>query len=175
MLYPLSYEDADSILAKSARSGYLPCSMPYLPFFVYGTLLPGEANFRLWRDAVQDIKPASLSDARLYDLGHFPMLVEGDGGEVRGMVGWVRPSSYGAALSLLDMLEGVRFPYPVGIGYHRSSRIVRLASGSTVVAWVYVGDPAAVVGRRPLVADWKTYRRRGIKSMYNGCLVGCSK
>ena len=103
------------------------------------------------------------------------MLVEGDGGEVRGMVGWVRPSSYGAALSLLDMLEGVRFPYPVGIGYHRSSRIVRLASGSTVVAWVYVGDPAAVVGRRPLVADWKTYRRRGIKSMYNGCLVGCSK
>ncbi len=166
MLYPLSYEDAEPILAKSARSGYLPRSTLYLPFFVYGTLLPGEANFRLWRDAIQDIRPAGLNGARLYDLGYFPMLIEGGGGEVRGMVGWVRPSSYGAALDLLDTLEGVRFPYPIGVGYYRAARVVRLAGGSTVTAWVYLGNPVAVIGRRPIGTDWKTYRRKSFKFRY---------
>lgn len=93
------------------------------------------------------------------------MLVEGGQEEVRGMVGWVRPSSYGAALSLLDTLEGIRFPYPIGFGYRRAPRVVRLAGGSTVASWVYLGHPAAVAGRRPLGADWKTYQRRDVKSM----------
>ncbi len=136
----------------------------YLPFFVYGTLLPGEANYPLWREAIQAIKPATLPGARLYDLGQYPMLVEGGVGEVRGMVGWVRPSSYAAALSLLDMLEGIHLPYPGGIGYRRRPRVVWLAGGSEVAAWVYVGNPAVVAGLKPVGADWKTHRR-DVKSL----------
>lgn len=143
----------------------------HLPFFVYGTLLPGEENFRLWREAIQDIKPATLAGARLYDLGEFPMVVEDGEGEVRGMAGWVSPSSYDAALSLLDMLEDVHLPYPIGYAYRRLPRIVRLAGGSTVAAWVYLGNPAVVAGRQPIGLDWKTYRRRVKKSMSNGCLA----
>jgi gamma-glutamylcyclotransferase (GGCT)/AIG2-like uncharacterized protein YtfP len=139
-------------------------STTYLPFFVYGTLLPGEINFPLWREAIQEFKPATLPGACLYDLGRFPILVEGDKGEVRGMAGWVRPSSYGAALSLLDLLEGVRYSYPVGFGYRRTARVVQLAGGSSVAAWVYVGNPEAVAGLALVGSDWKAYRRGDVKS-----------
>ena len=56
------------------------------------------------------MRPAMLDGACLYDLGYFPMALDATQGEVRGMVVWVRPSSYAAALSLLDQLEGVTLP-----------------------------------------------------------------
>ena len=137
----------------------------YLPFFVYGTLLPGEVYYRLWREAIQEARPAAMTGARLYDLGQFPMLVETPRGEVRGMAVWVRPSSYDAALMLLDQLEGVHLSRYGGNGYRRAARVIRLAGGSTLVAWVYVGHEAAVAGLRPIGPDWKTYRRGDVKSL----------
>lgn len=136
-----------------------------LPFFVYGTLLPGEANFGLWRRAIDDLKPAVMNGARLFDLGDFPMLVDAPAGEVRGMVVTVRPSSYGAALSLLDQLEGVDLTRFGGYGYRRLRRIARLAGGSTVVAWVYMGTEAAVIGLKPIGPDWRSYTRERAKSL----------
>lgn len=136
-----------------------------LPFFVYGTLLPGEANYYLWRDAITGYQPALISGARLYDLGHFPMLVEASDGEVRGMVVRVRPSSYPAALSLLDQLEGVNLPPLRQPGYRRVRRIVRPMGESPAVAWVYLGSAAFVVGREPIAGDWKSYRRRCVRSV----------
>lgn len=136
-----------------------------LPFFVYGTLLPGEANFGLWRRAIDDMLPAVMAGARLYDLGGFPMLVDAPAGEVRGMVVRVRPSSYRAAVALLDQLEGVDMTPFGGYGYRRLRRIARLAGGTTVVAWVYMGSQAAVAGRKPIGPDWKSYSRQHRKSV----------
>ncbi|MCA9867514.1 MAG: gamma-glutamylcyclotransferase [Anaerolineae bacterium] len=136
----------------------------YLPFFVYGTLLPGERNFGLWREAIADMRPAVLGRARLYDLGHFPMALDHLQGEVRGMVAWVRPSSYAVALSLLDQLEGVTWPWG-NLGYRRARRIVRLTGGSSLVAWVYLGREAVVAGLEPIVVDWKRYRQQVVNAL----------
>lgn len=138
---------------------------PYLPFFVYGTLLPGEANFSLWRRAIADMKPAMLSGARLYDLGGFPMVVDAPDGEVRGMIVWVRPSSYRPALALLDQLEGVDMTPFGGYGYRRLRRIARLAGGSSAVAWVYMGSEAIVAGLEAIGPDWKSYNRKHGKAV----------
>ena len=136
-----------------------------LPFFVYGTLLPGEANYYLWREAIVDLRPAVMRGARLYDLGAFPMLVDAPDGEARGMLVRVRPSSYHAALWLLDQLEGVNLGRWLrgqsdGPGFRRARRIARPWGVAPAVAWVYVGDPALVAGLSPIGPDWKTYRRR---------------
>ncbi len=136
----------------------------YLPFFVYGTLLPGERYFGLWREAISDMRPAILDGACLYDLGYFPMAIAAAPGEVRGMVVWVRPSSYAAALSLLDQLEGVALPRG-NPGYRRARRIIRLTGGSSLVAWVYLGHEAVVAGLAPIAADWKRHTRRVVNAL----------
>jgi len=131
----------------------------YLPFFVYGTLLPGEVNYPLWREAILDRRPAVLRGARLYDLGEFPMLVDAPDGAARGMLVRVRPSSYRAALWLLDQLEGVDLEEWAELGFRRVRRIVRLWGAPPAVAWVYVGRAAAVAGLSSIGPDWKAYRR----------------
>lgn len=138
----------------------------YLPFFVYGTLLPGEANYAVWQEAIDGMRPAILSGARLYDLGYFPMAVEDAAGEVRGMVAYIRPSSYRAALSLLDELEGVDLGLSRGPVFRRARRVVRpVGGGGALVAWVYLGNRLYVAGLRPIGPDWKSYGRRGSGSM----------
>lgn len=136
-----------------------------LPFFVYGTLLPGEANFHLWRDAIAWSQPAVLPGACLYDLGNYPMLVEASAGEVQGLVVAINPSFYSAILLLLDQLEGIsmtRYGKPL---FRRERCIVRLAMGRSVVAWVYVGNNASVVkGLQAIGSDWKAYRREQLTS-----------
>ncbi|MCL4803090.1 MAG: gamma-glutamylcyclotransferase [Anaerolineae bacterium] len=134
---------------------------PQLPFFVYGTLLPGEANFYLWREAIVRFRPAILNNARMFSLGRFPMAIDAPEGEVRGLVVDIRPSSYLAALSLLDQLEGVRLHPVHGSGYTRVRRLVRPAGEPAVVAWVYLGDAFFVRGRRPIDVAWKTYTCKG--------------
>lgn len=131
----------------------------YLPFFVYGTLLPGEANYHLWREAIVDRRAAVLRGARLYDLGQFPMLVDAPDGEARGMLVRVRPSSYRAALWLLDQLEGVNLVGWGELGFRRVRRIVRPWGDAPTVAWVYVGRAAAVAGLSSIGPDWKAYCR----------------
>lgn len=131
-----------------------------LPFFVYGTLLPGEVNYPLWREAIVAQRPAVMRGARLYDLGHFPMLVDAPDGEARGMLVRVRPSSYRAALWLLDQLEMVDVGAWGGPGFRRVGRVVRPWGEAQAVAWVYMGSAAAVDGLSPIGPDWKAYCRR---------------
>jgi gamma-glutamylcyclotransferase (GGCT)/AIG2-like uncharacterized protein YtfP len=131
----------------------------HLPFFVYGTLLPGEANYPLWREAIAAMTPAALPGARLYDLGYFPMAVEmpqeGPQGEVIGLVVYPKPEYYASAVALLDLVEGFD-PDAMGQGaYRRSRRVVRLANGEPIVAWVYLGHPRYVAGLEPLTSHWK--------------------
>ena len=131
----------------------------YLPFFVYGTLLPGQTNYFLWREAIVEWQPAVLRGARLYDLGLFPMLVDAPEGEARGLLVRVRPSSYHAALWLLDRLEGVELAGWGDLGFRRLRRIVRSWGAPPAVAWVYVGRTAAVAGLPAIGPDWKAYCR----------------
>jgi gamma-glutamylcyclotransferase (GGCT)/AIG2-like uncharacterized protein YtfP len=131
-----------------------------LPFFAYGTLLPGEANFDLWREAIVDYCPAVLRGALLYDLGYFPMLVDAPTGEARGLLVTIRPRSYLAALTVLDMLEGTLID-PFGRpAYRRARRVVHPEGRPAAVAWVYIGNPLLLAGLEPLGTDWKTHSRR---------------
>jgi gamma-glutamylcyclotransferase (GGCT)/AIG2-like uncharacterized protein YtfP len=130
----------------------------HLPFFVYGTLLPGEANYPLWREAIDAITPAALPGARLYDLGDFPMAVDAPQGDVIGLVVDVKPEYYASVIALLDLVEGYD-PDDTGRGaYRRERRVVRLANGEPVVAWVYLGRPHYVAGLEPLPSHWKARR-----------------
>ncbi|MFI8810419.1 MULTISPECIES: gamma-glutamylcyclotransferase family protein [unclassified Streptomyces] len=76
-----------------------------LPFFVYGTLLPGEPNHDLFlRGRTTGERPAVLPGALLYDGPGYPYAIEGDGA-VHGTLIRAVPGVYGELLGLLDHLE----------------------------------------------------------------------
>ena len=50
-----------------------------LPFFVYGTLLTGQSNAQLLRGAIARTRAAKLSGAQMFDMGPYPMIIEGEG------------------------------------------------------------------------------------------------
>ncbi|MFJ8979933.1 gamma-glutamylcyclotransferase family protein [Streptomyces sp. NPDC102282] len=76
-----------------------------LPFFVYGTLLPGEANHdRFLRGRTRDERPAVLPGALLYEGPGYPYAVDGPG-TVHGTLVTAAPGAYTELLGLLDDLE----------------------------------------------------------------------
>ncbi|WP_406149241.1 gamma-glutamylcyclotransferase family protein [Streptomyces sp. NBC_01012] len=76
-----------------------------LPFFVYGTLLPGEPNHdRFLRGRTQEERPALLPDALLYEGPGYPYAIEGHG-TVRGALVTATPGAYAELLAMLDGLE----------------------------------------------------------------------
>uniref|UniRef100_A0AAU3GXT6 Gamma-glutamylcyclotransferase n=1 Tax=Streptomyces sp. NBC_01401 TaxID=2903854 RepID=A0AAU3GXT6_9ACTN len=76
-----------------------------LPFFVYGTLLPGEPNHdRFLRGRTQEERPALLSGALLYEGPGYPYAIEGHG-TVRGALITAAPGAYAELLAMLDGLE----------------------------------------------------------------------
>jgi gamma-glutamylcyclotransferase (GGCT)/AIG2-like uncharacterized protein YtfP len=114
-----------------------------LPFFVYGTLRPGEANYaRLLVGQTASETPATLAGAALFTEGPYPFLVTapdllrpGDD-VVRGELVALRPPVYDLVLADLDRLEG----YVVGGAsnlYERVAMEVATAAGPRR-AWVYV-------------------------------------
>lgn len=114
-----------------------------LPFFVYGTLRQGEANHHLIKKATVSCRPARLAGAVMYDLGPYPMIVEGEGAIIGELVE-IDPARYEAVLRRLDILEGVDGndpENPRGL-YRRVRRPVQLedvAEAVSVDAWVYLG------------------------------------
>lgn len=128
--------------------------MNQLPFFVYGTLLPGQPNFMLWEHAIARMEPASLTGAALFDLDWYPMLVDWPGGWVDGLLVTVQPELAQTVLSRLDFLEGYDPLEPGESNYRRERRIVTLSGGRPLVAWVYVGNRSLVVGRARLQTNW---------------------
>ncbi|MGW1496492.1 gamma-glutamylcyclotransferase family protein [Streptomyces sp. NPDC002402] len=114
-----------------------------LPFFVYGTLRPGEGNHDLFlhgRTAAEE--PAVLADAVLYEGPGYPYaLLEPGGGTVAGEVVTAAPGEYGELLAVLDRLEEYVAPgHPRNL-YDRVAREVRRPDGTAVRAWVYVAAP----------------------------------
>ncbi|MEV5007177.1 gamma-glutamylcyclotransferase family protein [Streptomyces sp. NPDC055692] len=131
------------------------------PFFVYGTLRPGEGNHGLFlRGRTRSEEPARLSGAVLYDGPGYPYAVEEPGGLVRGDLVAARPEEYGEVLTALDRLEGYVAGDPRSL-YERIEReVVRETDGATVRAWVYVAGPSVTrhlrtEGSRIEGGDWR--------------------
>lgn len=141
-----------------------------LPFFVYGTLLPGQPNYQLWGRFVLSEKTAVFANGRLLDLGNYPMLVENGNDPVKGMVVTVRPTAYETVLARLDHLEGYDPQNPNRSEYIRVERCVHLADGTAVDAWVYLGQ-TIFSDNIPLVkdGDWVSHihhRRQKIEAWW---------
>ncbi|MFJ8104774.1 gamma-glutamylcyclotransferase family protein [Streptomyces sp. NPDC096132] len=111
-----------------------------LPFFVYGTLRPGEVNHDLFlRGRTLREEPARLTGAVLYDGPGYPYAVEEPGGVVTGELVTARPEAYARLLAELDRLEEYAPGDPRNL-YERVARRVTVGDGSTP-AWVYVAAP----------------------------------
>ncbi|MEV5975814.1 gamma-glutamylcyclotransferase family protein [Streptomyces sp. NPDC052114] len=135
-----------------------------LPFFVYGTLRPGECNHAAHlagRVATQE--PALLPGAVLYDGPGYPYLVEDpEAGPVRGELVTALPAAYDRLLVALDLLEEYVPGDPRNL-YERIVRYVVRPEGGPVRAWVYVAAPHVAAGLRTSGAvigngDWASHR-----------------
>ncbi|MWA10972.1 gamma-glutamylcyclotransferase family protein [Streptomyces sp. BA2] len=135
-----------------------------LPFFVYGTLRPGEPNHDVHlRGSVGAESPARLPGAVLYEGPGYPYLVEEpEGGPVRGELITALPSAYDRLLADLDVLEDYAPGDPRNL-YERVVREVTLLDGTTARAWVYVAAPRVAARLRAsgvLIGggDWASFR-----------------
>jgi gamma-glutamylcyclotransferase (GGCT)/AIG2-like uncharacterized protein YtfP len=135
---------------------------PHLPFFVYGTLRPGEVNHGLFlRGRTLREEPARLTDAVLYDGPGYPYAVDEPGGTVTGDLVTARPGAYGRLLAELDRLE----EYTPGDPRSLCERVVRevRTEAGPVRAWVYLAAPAVAArlrarGERLTGGDWSARR-----------------
>ncbi|MFI6247834.1 gamma-glutamylcyclotransferase family protein [Streptomyces sp. NPDC051016] len=132
----------------------------HLPFFVYGTLRPGEINHDAFlRGRTETEEPGRLAGAVLYDGPGYPYAVEEPEGEVRGELVGARPESYGRLLLELDALEECVPGDPASLYVRVARDVVRLRDGAAVRAWVYVAGRAVAEklraeGRRIGGGDW---------------------
>ena len=132
-----------------------------LPFFVYGTLRPGEHNHDLFlRGRTRSEAPGRLTGAVLYDGPGYPYAVEESGGLVCGELVTADPDQYGQLLGALDQLEEYAPGDPANL-YERVARQVTRDDGTDVPAWVYVAAPTVAAalrarGRRIHGGDWRT-------------------
>jgi gamma-glutamylcyclotransferase (GGCT)/AIG2-like uncharacterized protein YtfP len=136
-----------------------------LPFFVYGTLRPGEVNHDLFlRGRTRAEEPARLAGAVLYDGPGYPYAVEEAGGVVCGELVTARAEAYGELLAGLDRLEEYQPGDPSRSLYLRVEReVTRDADGAAVRAWVYLAAPAVAArlrARGKLIegGDWRARR-----------------
>ncbi|MFC9944212.1 gamma-glutamylcyclotransferase family protein [Streptomyces pratensis] len=147
------------------------------PFFVYGTLLPGEPNHdRFLRGRTREERPAVLPGALLYEGPGYPYAIEGHG-TVHGALITAAPGAYAELLRLLDDLEQYLGPdHPRNL-YERVARPVvpvpppgnpgrgagGLRSAEPVRAWVYLAATAVTrslrTGGTPVPGgDWLSRR-----------------
>lgn len=135
-----------------------------LPFFVYGTLRPGEVNHDLFlRGRTRSEEPGRLADAVLYTGPGYPYAVEEPGGGVvSGELVTALPEAYEGLLAELDRLEEYVPGDPRSLYERVERKVVRDADGAAVRAWVYVAAPAVATrlrarGRAIAGGDWRAW------------------
>ncbi|MFJ8537664.1 gamma-glutamylcyclotransferase family protein [Streptomyces sp. NPDC093591] len=124
---------------------------PRLPFFVYGTLRPGEPNHdHFLRGRTLTEEPARLVGAVLYDGPGYPYAVEerGGSGTVYGDLVTPRPEEYPALLAALDRLEEYAPDGPRNLYERIARQVLRDSDGTPVQAWVYIAAPAVTARLR---------------------------
>jgi gamma-glutamylcyclotransferase (GGCT)/AIG2-like uncharacterized protein YtfP len=131
-----------------------------LPFFVYGTLLPGERNHRLLAGRTRSWTPAVLPGALIFRGPGYPFAVADPAGAgvVHGEVVDIAEAMYDAVLADLDRLEDYTPGDPAN-RYERVSRAVRGERGQTE-AWVYLAGPVTTRDLLPSAdripgGDWR--------------------
>jgi gamma-glutamylcyclotransferase (GGCT)/AIG2-like uncharacterized protein YtfP len=112
------------------------------PFFVYGTLLPGQPNYYVWGNHIRSEQTAVFHNGRLYDLGYYPLLVEVEEANepVQGMLINVKSATFLEMIVRLDHLEGFDPSNTEESEYLRVAREVEASSGTAVTAWLYLGQ-----------------------------------
>jgi len=129
-----------------------------LPFFVYGTLLPGQPNHYLLGNAIVKMETAVFPHGLLFDMGNYPMMIEQSGKQVKGQLITIDPSSYAPVMANLDLLEGYNPKRPIHSAYCRLERMVELENGRFQTAWMYLGHPTYVKGLPPIHSgDWAAH------------------
>ncbi|WP_432066439.1 gamma-glutamylcyclotransferase family protein [Streptomyces sp. C10-9-1] len=138
-----------------------------LPFFVYGTLRPGERNHDLLlAGRTAEEETAVLPGAVLYEGPGYPYAVDDPtgAGRVAGEAVTAAPGEHDRLLAELDRLEEYLAPgHPRNL-YERVVREVRRPDGGTRRAWVYlaasrVARELAAHGRTVPGGDWRCRTR----------------
>ena len=113
--------------------------MNRLPFFVYGTLIPEQPNFYLWKNSIVATKKGLIQNYQLFDMGHYPMIVESNGETVYGMLIYIKNEDYGKIVKIIDNLEGYNPENHGSSAYKREIRDIE-AENSLEKAWIYIGS-----------------------------------
>ena len=114
--------------------------MNRLPFFVYGTLIPDQPNYYLWKDSIVNTKSGIIKNHQLFDMGHYPMIVESDGNTVQGMLMYIKNEDYAKITEIIDNLEGYNPENHGSSAYNREICDIELESGELEKAWIYIGS-----------------------------------
>jgi len=114
--------------------------MERLPFFVYGTLIPGQPNYYLWKDSIVTTKKGLIKNYQLFDMGHYPMITESNGKNVSGMLMYIKTEDYDQMTKIIDNLEGYNPEKHGSSAYNREIREIELEDGKLEKAWIYIGS-----------------------------------
>lgn len=127
-----------------------------LPVFVYGTLRPGQANYRALLAGRTSAENRGWAERlAMYSLGSFPVASPAPGGRIAGHLITLRPRVYRRVLRHLDDLEGYTGDPRTSL-YIRRTWPVTAEHGPTQRAWIYVAGPDIDVAELPPVStgDW---------------------
>ena len=114
--------------------------MKKLPFFVYGTLIPDQPNYYLWKDSITNTKKGIIRNYQLFDMGHYPMIVESKENNVNGMLVYINNKDYDIITKVIDDLEGYNPEKHGNSAYNREIHYIELKNGDLEKAWVYIGN-----------------------------------
>ena len=114
--------------------------MERLPFFVYGTLIPEQPNYYLWKDSIVDTKKGLIPNYQLFDMGHYPMIIESEEKNVDGILIYIKDADYEKITKIIDNLEGYNPENHGSSAYNREKRDIELENGEIEKAWIYVGS-----------------------------------
>ncbi len=132
-----------------------------IPFFVYGTLIPGQPNDSYWGESVLKTEPAVYGHGRLVSLNAFPMLLEDIDSEtgIVGVLVYVSAADYADVMSTIDQLEEYD-PENGDSPYQRVLREVKTEAAEVKTAWLYLGKPE-IGNQYPTIesGDWVLYLR----------------
>ena len=114
--------------------------MKNLPFFVYGTLIPDQPNYYLWKDSIANTKKGIVKNYELFDMGHYPMIIQSEGNNVHGMLMYIENEDYNKITKIIDNLEGYNPENHGSSAYNRELRNIELENGELEKAWIYIGS-----------------------------------
>lgn len=113
-------------------------------FFVYGTLKVGGYFANIFDKFRVNSKRAVLKNHDLYDLGHFPGVMEGDG-EVIGEIHEYKSENIDWILEQFDRIEGYSKTQPEKSLYLRKKLMVETEDGDEK-AFVYIFNASNTKG-----------------------------